>query len=99
MITQAMNIIEVYAVRGQGPTLEIPMTSLASELQSARGCISYRATRSSASADLWTLTGKWVSQVAMEEHYNHPALNGVMKLLGCHAVSRISVSSFSELAA
>jgi quinol monooxygenase YgiN len=99
MITEAINIIEIYAVRGQGQALESPIAALAKELQSAMDCISYHATRSPANADLWIVSGQWASEVAMEEHYKHPALNGVMRLLGCHAVNRISVSSFFKTAA
>ncbi|MFJ3483862.1 antibiotic biosynthesis monooxygenase family protein [Pseudomonas sp. NPDC090202] len=99
MITEAINIIEVYAVRGQGHSLELLITTLASELQDATGCICYHATRSSTSSDLWIVTGQWTSAAAMEEHYTHPGLDGVMKLLGSPAVSRICVGTFIETAA
>lgn len=91
---EAISIIEVYAVRGLANRLEAPLSVLVSNLRNAAGSISYHAVQSPANSDLWVLTAQWESKKAMEDHYDHPALGGVMKLLGCDTVTRMSVSSF-----
>ncbi|MFJ3485002.1 antibiotic biosynthesis monooxygenase family protein [Pseudomonas sp. NPDC090202] len=91
---EAISIIEVYTVRGLANRLEAPLSALVSHLQNTAGSISYHAVQSPANSDLWVLTGQWESKKAMEDHYDHPALSGVMTLLGCNTVTRMSVSSF-----
>ncbi|WP_175500161.1 antibiotic biosynthesis monooxygenase family protein [Pseudomonas sp. NFACC02] len=93
-MTEAISIIEVYAVQGSSESLEGPLSSLVDTLRKNPGCVSYSAVRSHSQPNLWIVTGLWESGPTMEEHFSHPALCDVMKLLSWDAVSKIAASGF-----
>lgn len=93
-MTEAISIIEVYAVQGSSESLEGPLSSLVDTLGKTPGCVSYSAVRSHSQPNLWIVTGLWESGQTMEEHFSHPALCDVMKLLSWDAVSKIAASGF-----
>jgi len=97
-MTEAISIVEVHTLNDNSESLARLLTELADSIRNTPGCLAYQSLPSHSRRGLWIITGLWESSRAMESHFSHPALTGVIDLLTRHRVNKILVSGFPKAA-
>lgn len=90
MSVQAINIIRLKAVPGRSDELGQRLAALLEGLRQSSGCLDYALT-SQDETGMWTITGHWQSTTALQAHFQLPALQGFIDLLGNRLACRIDL--------
>ncbi|WP_338524469.1 putative quinol monooxygenase [Pseudomonas batumici] len=88
MSTHVINIVRLEAVPGRSEALGQRLNELVEILRSTPGCLDYSVTGCSDAND-WIVTGRWQSPAALQAHFELPALQGFIDLLGCQLAHSI----------
>ncbi|NVZ66495.1 putative quinol monooxygenase [Pseudomonas gingeri] len=81
MSAHVINIVRFKAVPGRSEALGQHLNALVETLRPAPGCLDYSVVCGGESGD-WTVTGHWQSPDALQAHFQLPALQGFIDLLG-----------------
>ncbi|BBP77430.1 putative quinol monooxygenase [Pseudomonas gingeri] len=81
MPAHVINIVRFKAVPGHSEALGQQLNALVETLRSAPGCLDYSVVCGAEAGD-WTVTGHWHSPAALQAHFQLPALQGFIDLLG-----------------
>ncbi|WP_017906476.1 putative quinol monooxygenase [Pseudomonas asplenii] len=90
MSVQATNIIRFKAVPGRSDELGQRLGTLVENLRRAPGCVDYVVTCADTPGE-WTVTGRWQSPAALQAHFQLPALQGFIDLLGARLACHIDL--------
>ncbi|KPA92051.1 putative quinol monooxygenase [Pseudomonas sp. RHF3.3-3] len=90
MSVQATNTLRFKAAPGCSAELGRRLETLAETLRHAPGCLDYAVTCAGEPGE-WTVTGHWQSAAALQAHFQLPALQGFIDLLGTRLAWRIDL--------
>lgn len=89
----------VRARPGRSAELGARLSSLIEPSRQAPGCLQFSLQHSLADADLWLVSGFWVSQSAMTAYFNTPAMQVFAELVQDMVVDNLDFHTFSEVSA
>lgn len=89
MFISAINTVIIHAVPHQAVAVGAMLSDIIYALQNSPGCLAYTAIKSHCKPDLWIVTGHWLSQLDMDDHFHNPAQEKYADLLNCKFVRSI----------
>ncbi|HCT08672.1 MAG TPA: monooxygenase [Pseudomonas sp.] len=80
----AFNTVHIRAAAGRSAELGERLQQIADAVRTAPGCLDYGVQRDLVDADLWIVTGRWISGEQLSAHFALPALQGFIELTREH---------------
>jgi quinol monooxygenase YgiN len=89
MIIAATNTVTIHTAPDQAFTVGAILNEMIYALRKSQGCIAYTAIKSHCEPSLWIITGHWLTQIDMENHFHDPAQEKYADLLSCRYIRSI----------
>ena len=93
MFIVATNTVTIRAVPGRADAVGVLLREMLCALRECSGCLSYAAVQSHCEPNLWIVTGHWLTQPDMENHFHSPVQEQYAYLLNCESVRSIEFNS------
>jgi quinol monooxygenase YgiN len=93
MLIAATNTVTIRAVPGQAEAVGVLLHEMIDSLRNSLGCLSYAAVQSHCEPTFWIVTGHWLTQSDMENHFHSPVQEKYACFLNCGSVRSIEFNS------